>query len=75
MTRLKRILLWAAICGGCALVAFNLAYWWALSGQFDCIEGGCGLLAELVLWPVLTIFLVGIAAMLAWVVRRRHARR
>ncbi|PPU74483.1 hypothetical protein XmelCFBP4644_00675 [Xanthomonas melonis] len=75
MTRLKQILVWSGICGVCALCAFNLAYWWALSGQFDCVEGGCGLLAELVLWPILSIVLVAAAAMLAWVVRRRRGRR
>ncbi|WP_372391342.1 hypothetical protein ACCQ05_15490 [Xanthomonas sp. NCPPB 3582] len=75
MTRLKQFLSWSGICGVCALFAFHLAYWWALSGQFDCSEGGCGVLAELVLWPILAIVLVGVAVMLAWGVRRRRERR
>ncbi|WP_139074401.1 hypothetical protein [Xanthomonas bromi] len=72
---MKRILLFAAIYGVCALVAFKRACWWALSGQFDYIEDGCGLLAELMPWPILSIVLVGIAATPGWAVRRRRARR
>lgn len=59
---LKKIAIAVVIIAVAAFSAFKLAYWRALSGYFNCIESGCGILAETVLWPLLTMAILFIVA-------------
>lgn len=70
--QLKIIIVLAVITSVATVPAKYLAYWWALSGHFDCAELGCGLLAELILWPALfAALLVGVAILTALIWKRR----
>lgn len=71
---LRRTLILVSIIGLCALIAFHTAYWWAFGGYFECIEGGCGILAEFVLWPIITIINMLIVGAIFWFVLLRSRK-
>lgn len=73
--QLKIIIVLAAITCVATVPTKYLAYWWALSGHFECVELGCGILAELILWPILfAALLVGVAILTAMIWKRRGLR-